>query len=208
MPSRCALPGDDHIEQLFESVEPLVLRDCVDGGAGDERAVVLVAIPYLDRERDLPGGGRVDLQGAFGAVAHGKLPGALEQDAVPAEIADDRRYRFLPLRHREREVLPARVRDFMPLLFPVVDFHGSAASGSADMSGASRSFQEHIYAKRNVLGRRFDREMNPGRDERVPRSSRRHGIIISGCTITALQVTSRCIRDRPNNLAFSVGAIE
>lgn len=95
----------------------------MDGGAGDEGALVLVAIPHLDPECDLPGGGRVDAQGAFGSIAHSKLPGAFEQDAVPAEIADDGCYQFLFLLHREREVLPARVWNFMPLLFPIVDLH-------------------------------------------------------------------------------------
>jgi len=76
--SRCAPPGDDHIEQLLESVKPLVLRDRVDGGAGDEGTLVLVAISHLDPERDFPGIGCVEPQGAFGAVARGKLPGAFE----------------------------------------------------------------------------------------------------------------------------------
>ena len=99
------------------------MRDPVDGGAGDEGGLVLVAIFHLDLERDLPGSGRVDPQGTFGAVAHGKPPGAFEQDAVPAEIADDRCYLFLILLHRKREVFPARVWNFMPLLFPMVDWH-------------------------------------------------------------------------------------
>jgi hypothetical protein len=149
-PSRCALPGDDHIEQLFESVKPLVLRDRVDGGAGDEGALVLVAIPHLDPERDFPGIGIVEPQGAFGAVARGKLPGAFEQDAVPAEIADDRCYLFLFVLDREREVLPARVRNFMPLFFSFVDRHEAAASGNADTPDASLPLNERFCAKRSV----------------------------------------------------------
>ncbi len=137
IPSRSTLAGDDHVEQLFERIEPFVPRDRVDGGAGDEGAFVLVAIPYLDPERDLPGSGRVEPEAAFGAVAHSKLPGAFEQDAVPAEIADDRSYQFLFMRHREREVLPARVWNFMPLLSPIIDLHKAAASGNADVPDAS-----------------------------------------------------------------------
>jgi hypothetical protein len=76
--SRYALPSDDHIEQLFESVKPLLLRDRVNGGAGDEGAPVLVAIPYLDPKRDFPVFGCVEPQGAFDAVARSKLPGAFE----------------------------------------------------------------------------------------------------------------------------------
>lgn len=125
-PSRYALPGDDHIEQLFVSVKPFVLRDRVDGGAGDEGTFALVAIPHLDPERDFPGIGFIEPQAAFGAVALGKLPGAFEQDAVPAEIADDRRHLFLFVHYRECEVLPARVRNFMPLLFSIVDLHKAA----------------------------------------------------------------------------------
>ena len=150
VPSRCALPGDDHVEQLFESIEPRVLRDRVDGGAGDEGALVRVAIPHLDPERDLPGSGRVDLQGTFGEVSHGKLPGAFKQDSVPAEIADDRCYEFLFPRYREREVLPAGIWNFMPLLFPIVDLHMAAASGNADVSDATLPFSERFCAKRSV----------------------------------------------------------
>lgn len=143
-PLRCPLPGDDHIEQLFESVEPLVVRDRVDGGAGDERVLVLVAISHLDLKRDLPGSGRVDPQAAFRAVSRGKLPGAFEQDAVPAEIADDRCDLFLILLHREREVFPAWVWDFMPLLFTIVNRHEAALWGSADASNASQ-FRRNLY---------------------------------------------------------------
>lgn len=143
-PSRCPLPGDDHIEQLFESVEPLVMRDCVDEGACDEGVLVLVAISHFDLERDFPGSGRVDPQTAFGAVSHGKLPGTFEQDAVPAEIADDRCDLFLILLHREREVFPAWVWNFMPLLFTVVDRHEAALSGSADAPDASQ-FRRNLY---------------------------------------------------------------
>ena len=78
IPSRCALPGDDHIEQLFESVKPLILRDRVDGGAGDEGALVLVAIPHIDPECDFAGIGFVEPQAAFGAFARCKLPAAFE----------------------------------------------------------------------------------------------------------------------------------
>ena len=105
----------------------------MDGGPGDESALVLVAIFHLHLECNLPGSGRVDAQGAFGSVAHSKLPGAFEKDAVPAEIADDGCYQFLFLLHCEREVLPARVWNFMPLLFPIVDLHEAAASGNPDV---------------------------------------------------------------------------
>ncbi len=142
------MAGDDQIEQLFESVEPLVVRDRVDGGAGDEGGLVRVAIFHLDLERDLPGSGRVDPQAAFGAVARNKLPGAFEQDAVPAEIADDRWYFFLILPHREREVFPARIWNFMPLLFPIVDCHEVAAPGSADAPDGSFPLNVRFCTKR------------------------------------------------------------
>jgi len=99
------------------------MRDRVDGGADDEGAVVLVAIFHLDLEGDLPGSAPVDPQGAFGAVAGRKLPGAFEQDAVPAKIPDDRCYPFLIPIHREREIFPAWVWNFVPLLLPIVDRH-------------------------------------------------------------------------------------
>jgi len=104
------------------------MRDRMDGGAGDKGALVFVAIHHIDPERDIPGSGRVDFQGTLGAVAHSKLPGAFKQDAVPAEIADDRCYEFLFPRHREREVLSARIWNFMSLLFPIVDLHMAAVS--------------------------------------------------------------------------------
>lgn len=150
IPSRRALPGDDHIEQLFESVEPLVPRDRVDRGAGDEGALVLVAILHLDPERDLPGSCCVDPQGTFGPFARRERPGAFEQDTVPAEVADDRCYRLLLLRHRECEVLPARIRNFMPPLFSIVDLHMAAASGNADAPDATLPVIERFCSKRSA----------------------------------------------------------
>jgi len=122
----------------------------VDGGADYEGAVVLVAIPHLDPEGDLAGSARVDPQGAFGTVTLWKLPGAFEQDAVPAEIADDRCYRSLFLRHREREVFPARIRNFVPLVFSNVNLHEAAASGNVDVPDASLPFNERVCAQRSV----------------------------------------------------------
>ncbi len=99
------------------------MRYRVNGGTGDKGPLVIVAISHLDLKSDLPGRGRIDPQGALGAVTRGKLPGAFKQDAVSAEIADDRCYLVLTLFHREREVLLARVWDLMPLLFPLADCH-------------------------------------------------------------------------------------
>ena len=101
----------------------------MDQCAGDERAFVIVAILHFDPEGDLPGVGFVEPQAAFGAVARGKLPGAFEEDAVAAEIADDRCYRFRFLFHREGEVLPAGIRNFMPLFFSFVNIHEAALRG-------------------------------------------------------------------------------
>ena len=146
-PSRCALPGDDHIEQLFERIEPLVLGDRVNGGAGDEGALVLETIPHLDPERDFPGIGFIEPQAAFGAVARDKLLGAFEEDAVPAEIADDRCYLLRSVLYREGEVLPARVWNFMPLLFSIVDLQEAAASRRLKRHFLSMST---FYAKRSA----------------------------------------------------------
>ena len=118
----------------------------MDGGAGDERVLVLVAISHLDLKRDLPGSDRVDPQAAFCAVSRSKLPRAFEQDAVPAEIANNRCDLFLILLHREREVFPAWVWNFMPLLFTIVDCH-EALSGSADASDASQFRRNLNFAK-------------------------------------------------------------
>ena len=116
----------------------------MDGGADDEGILVLVAISHPDLERDLPGSGRVDPQAAFRTVSRGKLPGAFEQDAVPAEIADDRCDLFLILFHREREVFAAGVWNFMPLLFTIVDCHEAALWGCADASNASPFRRDRI----------------------------------------------------------------
>ena len=137
IPSLFTLPRNNHIEQLFKSVEPLVLRDRVDGSADDEGAFVLIAVLHLDPERDLPRSGSDDPQGALGAVSHSKLPGAFEQDSVPAEIADNRCHRFPFVHHRKQEVFPAGIWNFMPFLFPIIDLHAATASGNAAVPDAS-----------------------------------------------------------------------
>ena len=119
----------------------------MDGGAGDEGTLILVAIPHLDPECDLSGSGRVDVQGAFGSVAHSKLPGAFEQDAVPAEIADDGCYQFLFLLHLERKVLPARVSNFMPLLFSIVDLHVLIYNNYMHYDRACQQFRNEVCIK-------------------------------------------------------------
>lgn len=130
----------------------------MDGGAGDEGAGVLVAILHLDPKGDFPGIGLVEPKGAFGAVAYGKLPGAFEQDSVPAEITDDCRYLILFVLDRKGEVLPARVWNFMPLVMSFVDIHQSAASGSANSPDASLPLSERLCVKKkreNILGKLF-----------------------------------------------------
>lgn len=110
----------------------------MDGSAGDEGPLVVVAVPHLDPEGDLPRRGLLEPQAAFGAVAFGELPGALEQDAVPAEVADDRLDLLALVPDRENEVLPARVGNGMPLLFSIVGLHRIVERGGPGRPDAYR----------------------------------------------------------------------